>query len=259
MRLQASSYAESLFASPAGGAVVSRGGLSQYESANLSSHLRSDAQKLLHCSVISISDAIRGIENKYSTWPIVKLYYATFYAVRALLALNHVCIFYIGRSGGYIEGRTGGVLGRVPDRVRASTHKMSFFLFEKYFKGSVILSQDIDNMSPFEWIMKRREEANYTLGRFVEPGRSSYLELVSKSGCRKMIASYLADDVYAFDPDHAILSYPLFVLNYCAGLNVQGESCFDSAEEYEAAERYCADVNGPIQPLIELRKKLLVQ
>ena len=107
--------------------------------------------------------------------------------------------------------------------------------------------------------MLRREEANYQVGRFVEPGESPLLRLLKVHGIRKLCVEYLNNtDLYAFDPDHAIFSYPIYVLTYIGLNGVRGQTCLVDSKENLDYEAYFNDRYGPLMPLINLKRTLVM-
>lgn len=258
MRLfEAALYASSLNL-PVRSAPALRGPLTQQEADILSEKLANDSQKSIYSSLLSIADALQGLEQDFSTWPTIKLYYSTFYAIRALLALENVCLYYNSKSEFWLESITGAYPARAPTKVRGSSHKFAFSIFALKFPNSPLLSQTIDGSSPFEWLMLKREEANYKTARFVEPAENRLFRFVRTNGVRKLCVEYLKDDTLAFDPDHAILAYPLYLLRHIAKLGVRGRTCVLDFIEGENFERYFSDRHGPLQPLLNLKRKIIL-
>jgi hypothetical protein len=62
--------------------------------------------------------------------------------------------------------------------------------------------------------MNKREAVNYRKARFSEPDGGEEFDFVNKYGLRKALQAYLneSSSLYVFDPDHAIISYPLRAL-----------------------------------------------
>jgi hypothetical protein len=65
-------------------------------------------------------------------------------------------------------------------------------------------------------LMERREEANYRNAKFWEPTIPKHFEKIVAAGVRRAINMYLSDttEFYLFDPDYAMLAYPLSTLKY---------------------------------------------
>ena len=77
------------------------------EAADLEKILVEDACDNLFSAAVSIGDALQGLNSGFFSWSTIKLYYATFYSVRAIIALGRKCIFYIGRKPKWIEAQPG--------------------------------------------------------------------------------------------------------------------------------------------------------
>lgn len=170
-----------------------------------------DAKDYYHSASTTLVEAIVGLDKGFFTWPTVNLYYSVYYALRARLALGNECIFYISHTPYKLIVRPG----ESARKASGTTHKVVLEAFAKSHSADYLLSQPIDGLSPLDWLMKKREESNYHLARFSEPTPPVHLRFISSGGVRKMVNAYLSDedDLYVFDSDHAILSYPLRVLS----------------------------------------------
>ncbi len=255
---EASHYASSLQLPVKAALNPLRGPLTRQEAEILADKLANDSQKSIYSSLLSIADALQGLEQGFSTWPTIKLYYCTFYAVRALLALENVCLYYSEKKEFWVESIASAFPARAPTKVRGSTHKFVFSIFEQEFSNSPLLSQAIDGVAPFEWLMSKREDANYRIARFLEPAENQLFRFVRGHGIRKLCVEYLKDDVFAFDRDHAILAYPLYLLRHISKLGVRGRTCVLDNIENDNYERYFSDRHGPLQPLIDLKRKIIL-
>jgi hypothetical protein len=177
------------------------------EAVALKNCIQDDGAKTLYSATVSIADALRGLREGFYTWATVKLYYAVFYTARCQLALGNIALFYIDRTPCTILASPGATL----ERQSGTTHQVVLDQFARIFHTSEFLSQPIDSKPPLEWLRERREDANYKNPRFVEPNDSSYFRGVVKEGVRRATLAYLnsAGITYAFDPDHAMLAFPL--------------------------------------------------
>ena len=77
-----------------------------------------------------------------------------------------------------------------------------------------MLTQQIELKDAVDWLMDKRESANYGDPRFSEPDSRSELQFIAGRGIRQTLNAYLADmsSLYVFDPDHAMVAYPLRAL-----------------------------------------------
>jgi hypothetical protein len=87
-------------------------------------------------------------------------------------------------------------------------------LFGQVFAGDSLLSQPIGGEPALEWLVNRREDANYGQGRFADPRAPDHFLRVTQLGFRRALNAYLneASSLYVFDPDHAMIAFPLAAL-----------------------------------------------
>ncbi|QMS91012.1 hypothetical protein HUN01_26775 [Nostoc edaphicum CCNP1411] len=90
MTHQAQAYIQTLLPATSSKIVIESRTLSKSEERVLLNSLKSDAISYIYSATISVGDATIGINKQLFTWATVKLYYATFYALRALLALDNI-------------------------------------------------------------------------------------------------------------------------------------------------------------------------
>jgi hypothetical protein len=234
VQFEAATYASSLGLPLTSGIAASRGPLTSQEALMLVGKLEDDSQKLIYSSLLSVAVGLRGLEQGYTTWPTVNFYYSCFYSVRAILALSGVCLYYDAKKPRWLECVAGKLPLQPPNAVRGSTHKFVFEVFSRLFRNNPILSQTIDGLSPFEWLMRRREDANYNTARFIEPTESPFFSYVKNGMIRKLCIQYLRDVSYAFDPDHALMAYPLMVLRHIEGMALKAALAFKGMRKIES-------------------------
>jgi hypothetical protein len=234
--------------------------INQTEANALLRHLKNDAVSYIYSSIVSVGNAILSIRKELLTWATVKLYYATFYGVRSLLAINGVCIFYIKTSP---TKTTPFILtvqaGQIAKKGNGQTHKLVLSEFRK--RNNIeprLLSQYIGLQDPLEWLIERREEANYKTAKFLEPQVPRHFDKIIDHGLRRVIKEYLCDtsDLYMFDPDHAILAYPLRGIQIaCKKLWMSGDFSLKSDEISYLCQLF-NDQSGPIPEMHALLKNL---
>jgi hypothetical protein len=211
---QAQQYiTQTIFSGNPSVATIEQYSLNQTQAFGLSRCLKNDAINYLYSSIVSVGDATFGINRKLLTWATVKLYYATFYALRSLLALDGICIFYVKSSSTkntpFIVNAQASA---TPKKAKIpGTHKLVIDTFKKNNIEPILISQPIESQDPLEWLMEKREQANYKIAKFSEPQVPKHFEKIINSGLRRAIHDYLTDslNLYLFQPDHAILAYPL--------------------------------------------------
>jgi hypothetical protein len=252
---QSQTYLSSLFPIASNKAVVRAKVLTPTEVVSLASALRSDAADYYYSAWISFLDALNGIGKGFHTWATVKLYYAVFYAFRASLALDNVCIFHVNRSAFIVEALAGANPRSSSD---AGTHKTVLRAFQRHNPTHPLLSQQIDLLEAVDWLIDQRESANYGRARFDEPHASSLFDHISENGVRRSLAEYVADAsmTYTFDRDHAILAYPLQALRLIGSQLQPALLGTADAEEQEFLRSRARDQAGPLALIINLLKQL---
>ena len=205
---RADTFISSLYSPGASKAVVRSRVLRPSEAAAASSGLRADAADLYYSAWVSFLDALHGINKGFYTWATVKLYYSVFYAFRASLALDDVCAFHVGRSPYIVIVKAGGTPVSCID---TGTHKTVLKTFQRRNRNHVLVSQQIGLEDAVDWLIERREIANYGHSRFTEPDCAREFDYVAESGLRNALNAYLPDAqfLYVFQPAHAMLAYPL--------------------------------------------------
>lgn len=198
--------ADRVLAGLASGAISSRA-LTATEAATLAASLHEDARDAIYSGVLSIAEAIQGLDRQLFSWTTVKLYYSVFYIARAALGLHGVGIIYPDRTPyAWIAAA-----GQTPTKRSGTTHKAVLEAFRLYRSGSVLVSQQIGTEDPFAWLMAKRESVNYKVPKFCEPAAPPHFKFIERHGVRRLVGEYVADEshLFTFDPDHAMLAFPI--------------------------------------------------
>lgn len=225
--------------------------LSAPQATGLRQAVLDDAYSYMYSGAVSIAEAINALDRSLYTWATVKLYYSVFYLARSLIACSGTAIVYDGTKCFSVNCRPGAS----PVKRDGSTHKAVLGAFGSILPGNPLLSQPIDNMDAPEWLMARREDANYKNARFYEPAIPAHFAYISKVGIRKSISAYINDDVflYTFDPEHAMLALPVEALKLCL---VEITACAPpkntTVEDAKFLSTLFQDRNGPIADIIKL-------
>ena len=227
--------------------------LSGAEAAQLEQLLRVDAANYLYSACVSIGDAVQAIDRALYSWATVKLYYSSFYILRSLLAFSGRALMY--------EGNKPRILtclgGEVPAPIAAKgTHQAVISYFAKSFPRSPLLSQDIGTDRPFQWLMYRREEANYNNGRFIDPHCPEHFKAVVQAGVRRSTSEYVDDRtfLYAFDPSHAMLALPIEALKQAVSHPNFDVATFRDPETQRFFRVLFADRSGSLSGILQLLK-----
>lgn len=246
-------HAPSLVSTLGRGGVFLDRPLSAHEATQIAQLLRIDATNYLYSACVSIGDAVQAIDRALFTWATVKLYYSSFYLLRSLLALSGRAFMYDGSKPRTLTCRAG----EAPAPITAKgTHQAVIAYFAKTFPRSPLLSQDIGTDPPFRWLMHRREEANYNIGRFGDPQCPAHFAAIVREGVRRSTSEYVADSsyLYTFDPEHAMLALPIEALKQAVShpdLDIAANSDADAQKFFRAL---FADKSGPLSGVLRLMK-----
>lgn len=184
--------------------------LNPITAAMLALELAEDAKSYYYSAIVSIGDAVQGIQREMFSWSTVKLYYSVFYSLRAILAVHKCAILYhvVGQKG--TPYRLLAAAGQAPTKISGNTHKVVLQQYTLQFPGAPMVTQLIGLDKPFDWMMDRREETNYKNAKFHEPAAPVFFKNIASGNIRQILLAYIHDNgAYAFDPDHAILALPI--------------------------------------------------
>lgn len=207
--------------------------------------LQQDASDYIYSGLVSVADAIEAITRELFTWATVKLYYGTFYLLRAHLAIEKIAIFYEGSK----PRIWAAIAGQSPQKAVGQTHQVVLNTHRTKLPTHLLHSQKIGLTEPMDWLMERREEANYTQPRFIEPSTPAHFVTIVRQGLRRSVNAYINDDrqLYTFDPDHAMLALPLAALaNTLNAFDAAGMAASLSEESRRYVASLCADRSGPL-------------
>ncbi|WP_158008864.1 hypothetical protein, partial [Vibrio tasmaniensis] len=95
-----------------------------------------------------------------------------------------------------------------------TTHKVVLDVFKRSFPHNVLLSQDIDQKHPFDWLTDLREHTNYKNPKFCEPSTPTHFSKIENLCIATALQAYNEDEdyLYTFDDDHACVAYPLKII-----------------------------------------------
>lgn len=236
-------YVSSLFSAKANKTTVRSRVFSRLEAATLTTALNADAGDLYYLAWITFLDALRGADQGFQTWSAVKLYYTLFYALRALLSKRGFCAFYVDDSYYTVQAHPNA--SPISSKFRGD-HKNVLGTFVDTSPTHILLSQNIALQAPLQWFMHTRERANYRRERFGEPTCGPEFAKLEEIGVRRALAAYLSDhnDTYTFDPDHAIVAFPLRALRLIGDELAQAKLVVCTNEEASFLHRKASDRAG---------------
>ena len=197
--------------------------LSANEVLSIQPQIKNDAVSYWLKAIHSFTQALEGISIGNSAWSIVKLYYSVFYCLRGeLLSNSHLLIrnqslFYLNLNAGtqFSEFKLGKLRG---------DHQLTIGYYLKFVNDGIIAdlvsSNQIDGISPYEWMLKQRERVNYQMQRFPDPRIDELIEKTYEAISHKNLdaifklidSSFNTDGIYLFDKDYSIIAIPFYKL-----------------------------------------------
>lgn len=179
----------------------------------LNSFLLQDAINLYYKALISFSEAYNTIKHNSYSWPTIELYYSVFYASKAFLNLRGFAILRAERRLFYIKAYPNEKFSKCTN---TTDHKATFEILEKFFlNDDYLLSNKINGMYTYNWIMTKREDINYRDCSFKDPEPPEFWKTINierKKYTIKTIVEKLANDsagLYVFQPEYAVLGIPI--------------------------------------------------
>lgn len=182
--------------------------------------LYQDGLDNLYKGIYSISNGLFNIHNGYYSWSVIKFYYSIFYLLRCYFSAHN--IGFLKNKGIYTLKLN---LGEQPIRrdkgqyrgERCSgDHKTTICTHITEFRGQdIMLSNTIDDLFIYDWLMEIRNQVNYRERCFNEPDFKYFpLSLFEKDQIKDSINSYFTDEelVYCFNEDHAAIAAPIKIL-----------------------------------------------
>ncbi|SEV93921.1 hypothetical protein SAMN04488515_0319 [Cognatiyoonia koreensis] len=170
-----------------------------------------DARSFLFKGAVSLFSALSGISKGRQTWPVVQLYYANYYLLRAELLLRNRCILRANRVFTTLC-LNGEAVEKVSNKNAKSDHDLTIFFAKKYLNGlDVLLSQEIEGELPYEWLKKQRDWYQYKQDSYIELNDIGPFYSFEQMDLLTQVNMFLADSdpYFCFDPDYAALALPI--------------------------------------------------
>lgn len=218
------------------------------QATGLNQALLKDAYSYMYSGCVSIADAVQALDRSLYTWATVKLYYSLFYLVRSLIATTGTAIVYEGTKGFTITC----LPGESPKKREGTTHKATLAAFKMVLPHNKLFSQPIDTIVAPDWLMARREEANYKKSRFSEPAPPEHFKYIASKGVRRAVETYVDDDtfLYAFQPQHAMLALPIEAFKMALEkIGSVSEAKFMPENDANYLQSIYCDNSGPIDKI----------
>lgn len=173
--------------------------------------IESEIASYYYKALLSYIESLPALENKLFSWATVRLYYSVFYSIRAFLACENISILRQRRCLYYIKAKEGEHFKKCED---TTDHKGSILTLCKLFKNSdPLLSNNIENMDAYNWMMKKREEVNYRDIDFHDPIPPEFWQTINSElqhqGIKNIVEKLVNDNwLYCFQEEYAILAVP---------------------------------------------------
>jgi uncharacterized protein (UPF0332 family) len=186
----------------------------------LSNILKEDAKDLYFKGCQTLIESLANYNSRLYSWAVIKAYYSIFYMIKADFALRdfalirHRCIYYLQAKEGAIpttKGRTHKNRSNY-----SGDHKSALNYYKELFSNSdILLSQEIEGMDSYFWLMKKREQVNYQERNFKEPNSPVFLDYINSRIINgeflKFLEEIISDSglVLTFQPEFAPIAIPL--------------------------------------------------
>lgn len=170
-----------------------------------------DGRDLFFKGALSLAQGLSDVNHGLHSWAITKFYYSIFYFLKSSLALRGFALL---RGGGPIYSLMLKE-NELPHKTtgQKGDHKTTLKLWRELIGESndILLSNNIDDVEPYVWLMNAREVVQYRRKTFLEPRTEGFFaNLVSKdlSATLDIYANDL-DPIYPFEKDNACLALPV--------------------------------------------------
>ena len=181
---------------------------------SLISGAQADSKSYFFNGLLTFSEAVNGLKEGNYSWSIVKFYYSVYYFLRASLYINK--IIFIHQKGIYrLEIKPGTTPLRKNNKQYNSDHKGTIKHYVDLFSDiDILLTNQIENLTTYEWLMDKREYVHYRIRKFSEPGDykcfTYYLSKNFKSNYKELIIEEIEDDfINCFQPETGLLAIPV--------------------------------------------------
>lgn len=169
-----------------------------------------DAAWSYRSSILSLVSALTSLDSGYRSWPVVQLYYSTFYSIKSILYSNQICIFYKDGKPYRLDVSPGAIASKLTFKGAGNSHFAAGRIFEDRFPNHP-LNGDIDFTRAFAWLRGKREKVNYGEPLMNMDDWMTCFSEISNRGVRSTFNTYNSDlRLYAYLEDHAVLAFPLY-------------------------------------------------
>jgi hypothetical protein len=188
--------------------------VSEKDMPQLISNAQADSKNYFFNGLLTFSEAIKGLREGNYSWSVIKFYYSVYYFLRASLYINK--IIFIHRQNLYrLELKKDSKPVKKRNRKYNSDHKGTInHYIDLFSETDILLSNQIENMDTYEWLLDKREYVNYKIGKFSEPDNytfySYYLNNNFKKNYKELLIAEIEDDfINCFQPETGLLAIPV--------------------------------------------------
>lgn len=210
--------------------------LSAADVAALSPLLIQDAVALYTQAIQSFSQALIALTRKEFAWPMVKFYYAVFYAMRCELHASSVIAVKNGNIY-FMPNTAGATFSSVQEKGSHQTYiKLRKTLPASVITHDTLLDNEVEpGKDVYLWMCSNRERVNYHQKHFPDPEPDAVLQKVYDNyvlthKLSDLLNLYETATVYCFDKDHATVAVPYRKLRICRNL-LTGKATPDPFEQ----------------------------
>ena len=184
--------------------------LSTTQSSKLKEEINSDTVALFEKGLLSLFQGITDLNRGLTSWALVKLYYSTFYFLKAELNMAGFAIIRAKKIY-TINPAPRSKLIKYNNKAK-SDHGIVMELANKKLSSSdIMLSQKIEDVPCYSWMESRRNWVQYKRRNLSELSTTDFFFPKESMSYEDQINLFWndSDPYYCFDPDYASLAIPL--------------------------------------------------
>ena len=210
--------------------------LTATDSAALAPLLTKDAVALYIQALQSFAQALTGFQRNEFAWPIVKMYYAVFYSMRAELHASGVISVKNGNIY-YMHNTAGNMFSSVQEKGSHQTYiKLRKTLPPSIIAHDLLLDNEVEpGKDVYSWMCANRERVNYHAKHFPDPEPDNVLQKVYDNYVKPkkltdLFNLYESEILFCFDKDHTTMAVPYWKLRSCKNL-LAAKATLDAVEQ----------------------------
>lgn len=180
----------------------------------LNGALRIDALNFFYNGALSFAEGIDAAFQKRFSWATVKLYYSLYYLIRASMASKGIALLRC-KSMYRLIVRIGEHPFATGNKKYNTTHEGTInHYIDMFGQSDRLLTNNIDDVDVYQWMMNMREIVNYRSSVFLEPDCLEIWEYFAQSideGKFVHTLEQLENDPYVmcFQEEYAVLAIPI--------------------------------------------------